>query len=79
MIEKKDEIMSMWTIYDHPSDYPLCFVARRFEVASGMSLPTADVLIAPTLGALRKILPPKFSACLHRDPHDDPAIVESWM
>ncbi len=27
--------LSLWTVYDHPSDYPCHFVARRFDIAGG--------------------------------------------
>lgn len=70
--------MSMWTIYDHPLDYPDSFVARRFEIGKSHKA-TTDVLTAPTLDMLRAKLPREFSACLSRDPNDEPAIVETWL
>jgi len=68
---------SIWTVYDHPSDYPDCFVARRFE----LDTPTGDVITAPTLAALRAKLEVMADVgyCLPRDPRDDPNIVECWI
>lgn len=67
--------LSMWTIYDHPLDFPDCFVARRFEGVT----PTLDVETAPTLDELRGRFRSWGLACLTRSPEDDAAIVEVWL
>lgn len=38
------ETLSMWTVYEDPTDYPGEFVARRFVIGSGFSNPTTDLL-----------------------------------
>ena len=45
--------LSMWTVYDHPSDYPRGFIARRFEVDGKGSRATRDVLTSDDLDVLR--------------------------
>lgn len=70
--------LEIWTVYDHPSDYPDAFVARLHLVHADAVEPTDLVVSAPTLPALRLKLPPGLS-CLTRDPTDDPCIVESWL
>lgn len=72
--------LSLWTVYDHPRDFPDHFVARRFSMRSGK--PTSDVLTAPTLALLRKLLQDGVDyrlTRLERAPDDDPVIVETWL
>jgi hypothetical protein len=72
-------LLSVWTVYDHPSDYPDGFVARRHEAYTDHSVvATADAVFAPTLEAVRAKLPPGLH-CITRSPGDDPVIVESWI
>jgi hypothetical protein len=67
-----------WTIYDHPSDYPQSFVARRWVVVDGEVVPTTDMFTADTLVELRAMLPPGL-ICFQRSRDDDSAIVECWI
>jgi len=66
--------LSLWTVYDSPSDYPGRFVARRFE----LNRPTRLVLVASSLEGVRRLLPPGLY-CLPRLPGDEPHIVEVWL
>jgi len=77
---KSDSDLEMWVIYDHPKDFPDCFVARKTVVNSGPEYPrpTAVCKTAPTLEDLREKLPPGLSM-LSRSPDDDPVIVEIWF
>lgn len=75
----RDLILSIWTVYDHPSDYPASFVARRHEVqAGGITVATPDAVFAPTLEEVRAKLP-RDLVPIARSPGDDPVIVESWI
>lgn len=67
-------MLELWTIYDHPLDFPDQFVARCFLGDQ----PTDRYLTADTLEELRRLLPPGL-ICFTRDPYDDPAIVETWF
>jgi hypothetical protein len=72
--------LSIWTLYDHPSDFPDHFVARRWSVR--YDAPTKDFLIAPTLDALREMVQsvtPYLLERFEREPHDDARIVETWL
>lgn len=71
-------VMSMWTVYERPSDFPHHFVARRFEIDGHDLRPTNDTLHALTLDGLREKAPPGLSN-IPRSPHDDPCIVECWL
>jgi hypothetical protein len=77
-MRRHDEVMSLWTVYDHPRDYPDVWVARRSEIGIGKSTPTPDMFTADTLDELRALLP-RGLVCLARSPGDDPVIVEVWL
>lgn len=73
-------MLSMWTVYDHPLDYPEKYVARQFIVAASGPRPTASIIIADDLETLRETLCFEMHlACLTRSPEDDPKIVETWL
>lgn len=67
--------LSIWTIYDHPTDYPEHFVARRFDGETA----TADTVLAADLEELRTRFEGQGLVCLARFPQDDSVIVETWM
>lgn len=71
--------LHLWTVYDHPHDFPDLFVARLYVVGSGPNFGATDrIVTGPTLEAVRAQLP----AGLHnlgRQPDDDPKIVETWI
>jgi hypothetical protein len=70
--------LSMWVVYDRPTDYPGEVVARRFEIVGGTERPTQDLLRASSLPALRRLAPPGLTA-IPRQPGDDPVIAECWL
>jgi hypothetical protein len=71
----EDGGLPIWTVYDHPTDLPCCFVARMFR----FERPTTVVMIEPTLDALRDRLAALGLVPLMRDSTDDPKIVETWI
>jgi len=76
---QQQPVMSMWTVYDHPTDYPRHFVARRFVVlGGGLFGPTDDARFATTLSELRTMLPRGLYR-LDRMPDDDPKVLEVWL
>ena len=48
--------MTVWAIYDHPTDYPEGYAAREYEIRPGEYRPTHNVIQAPDLETLRRIL-----------------------
>ena len=71
--------LSIWTVYDHPRDYPDSWVARRSAISRTVGVViTADMFTADTLDELRALLPPGLYR-LPRYPQDDPKIVEVWL
>jgi len=67
--------LSLYTVYDHPKDYPTKYVVRRFVYDQ----PTSDVWLYDNLEAARLWLLARGLVCLRRHPHDDPVILETWL
>ena len=67
--------LRMWTIYDHPSDYPDCFVAREFV----LDKPTENFIACNDLDLLRGHFLEVGMKCIPRSPEDEPQIVEVWL
>jgi hypothetical protein len=79
MSDEHGLLLRWWVIYDHPSDYPDEFVAREWlQLRIGL-VRTGDVRTAPSLDAVRELLPGDVSHRFPADPEDDPCIVESWI
>lgn len=73
------EILSMYTIYDCPSDFPRSIVVRRWEVRTGhrMPVPMESHPYNSLMEARAAI--PKGLRHLPRDPKDDRTILETWF
>jgi hypothetical protein len=71
--------MTLWTIYDHPIDYPDFYVAREFKIGAGTHRPTTNVLLSTDLDELHGIMERMNLTAIPRDPSDDPVIVEVWI
>lgn len=75
-----DDALSIWTVYDHPRDFPNSFIARRFELGpDGEPFATPDIVLAETLEKVRRPLIDAGLSRLDRNALDDPAIVETWL
>jgi len=74
-----EDALSIWTIYDHPLDFPNEYVARRFTVGANGSGPTDDILTSTSLDLLRTELAGRGLTVIDRLPGDDPKIVEVWL
>jgi hypothetical protein len=75
------EPLIMWTVYDHPNDYPDEVVAREWHIVKGVPipLPTDDVIHAPDLDTIRRVLAQRGLVCVPREARDDRYIVEVWL
>jgi hypothetical protein len=69
--------LPVYTLYDHPTDYPDKWVIRLFVGAD----PTSGIWLADTLHEARTIINAiaPGTVCLARHPTDDPKIVETWL
>lgn len=74
------EVLALWTVTDHPSDFPDHYVARRSEILAGGAHRTTEVtLMDPDLEVLRGALRARGLFRLERMPGDDPVILEVWL
>jgi hypothetical protein len=71
-------ILTVWTVYENPSDYPGRWVVRAFDVTAHGVQARAHCTVTSTLDAARAVLPPGLTP-LGRNADDDPAIYESWV
>lgn len=71
--------LRMWTIYDHPLDFPNHYVARLWEVESGAPKATRALMAAVTIDSLREKLEQSGWTCIMRSADDDKTIVETWL
>jgi hypothetical protein len=78
-LDPEREALTMWTIYDHPADFPGRFVARRWAVFGHKTMAFDDTMTAMRLDDLRKQFVRMGLVCLARDANDDPVIVETWI
>ena len=71
--------LNIWTIYDHPKDYPDHYVTRLSIVTAGGPDVTSVVLYSDDLEELRDVMRQQGLTCLARFDEDDPKIVEVWL
>jgi hypothetical protein len=70
--------LEIWTIYQHPSDYPDQYVARKTIASADKHVMTNDMFTADSLDEIRALLPPALMR-IPRYASDDPVIVECWL
>lgn len=73
-------LFAVWTIYDHPSDFPRNYVARMHIVFSDMtSEPTYELMVCPYLDPIQQQLHNAGWTQFPRKDGEDPCILEHWM
>jgi hypothetical protein len=73
-------VLNVWTIYDHPKDFPDTYVARRFEVGKGRELPiVTNDTVQGELQIVRESFRRCGLTCFTRNEQDEPQIIESWL
>jgi hypothetical protein len=66
-------MLGIWTIFDHPDDFPETFVARLFE-----GITPTIYIVAGDLPLLRECMMRSGLTYMARTPGDDAYIVETW-
>lgn len=73
-------VLNVWTIFDHPRDYPDGYIARCFETGAGMTEPVpTNYTITGDLPLIRATLDYAGLVRMMRSEGDDKNIVESWL
>jgi len=70
--------MDLYTIYDHPKDYPDKIVVRRWFIGRGKTEDKGVWCLAKTLEEARESLPEGL-VNISRYSEDDYGIIESWV
>lgn len=71
--------IDLWIVYDHPSDIPDYYVARRHTVRRGAASANVDYILCTELEPVREALYAKGLGCIPRFANDDPCIIETWL
>ena len=76
-----DDVLRLYTIYDHPRDYPKWFVLRSFAVLRGNPEPQGEspALLFKEVERARAWCEERGLTCIGKEPDDDPCIVETWI
>lgn len=69
----------MWTVYDHPKDFPHNYVAREWAITAEGTHSTGRLIVGPTLPPLQQALEQRGLVKLMRHPSDDSVILETWL
>lgn len=75
----KRGVLTMWTVYEKPKDYPIGWIARMFEITRAGPKPTGSVIKCAELEPIRMKLARAGLMRLMRDESDEPQIVETWL
>ena len=70
--------LPVWTIYDHPADFPDTFIARLHISCKDGIMAAPEALVAD-LETLRAIMHDAGLTCVCRQEGDPPVIVETWL
>ena len=73
--------MDQWVVYDHPTDYPDEYIARRWEINKDGITATDEVIASRELKYVREIIHLRMPGAVRLDrfPMDDPKILEVWI
>lgn len=74
-----DDALVMWTVYDHPSDFPNNIVARKILITAGEVKFTSEVILSNNIERIRRGMHQLGFTQLPRNEDDDPIIVETWV
>jgi len=74
------DALILYTIYDHPKDFPHHYVVRPHAVTPGDVMPHGFSCLYNTLEEARAdCIDNGADTCLMREPDDDPVIIETWL
>jgi hypothetical protein len=74
-------MLEMYTVYNHPRDYPDTFVVKKWicEAGNPPVQDTSYVFTSQSLQKCREEMQAKGLICIGRETNDDPVIEETWM
>jgi hypothetical protein len=72
-------MLTLWVLYDSPSDMPGYYVMRRYVVAPDGSQSSPEAYWSKAAVGLRDLMMERGLTCVPRSDSDEPHIVESWI
>jgi len=72
-------MISVWAVYDKPTDYPDRFVARRYQIAEGETTATEDVMISTDIEIIHHFMQKLNLFRTEPFENDDKKIIEVWL
>lgn len=76
----KPRAFNMYTVYDHPSDYPNDYVCRRLVISPGeVKADCTFLMVTKDLELIRGQMLHMGLTLVPRDPSDDPVVIESYI
>lgn len=72
------DCLTIWTIYQRPSDYPDSWVLRGHDILGEQAQPHRVCFVCRTLDEVRAKVPPG-ARRIGREPEDHPTIYETWV
>lgn len=73
-----EPVLTQFTIYERPLDYPAGFVVREWHITRGQLEPQPGRAWRATSIDDARMLVPAGMFCFGREQSDDPSIVETW-
>ncbi len=71
-------MLSIYTIFNNPLDYPNKVVVRQFKIKAGKIGVTDNIVLCDSVEEARNKIPKNLSV-LMRSPNDHTSVVESWI
>jgi hypothetical protein len=73
--------LDLYTVFDHPSDFPDYYVVRRFRARAGIVKNDLRAYCFKELAMAREFIQQQWphAVCLGRAAGDDPKILETWL
>jgi hypothetical protein len=73
-------LLTIWVVYDHPTDFPDSYVARpHFVMDDHSTVVGPGAWVHDDLEIIRGGLASVGLTCLQRMDDDDPVILETWL
>lgn len=80
LADPKGVFMTMWTIFDHPTDFPDHYVARENILRNDNTYgPSENFIQSTDLEVVREQLLHMGKTPIPRDPSDQANIIETWI
>ncbi len=70
--------MELWSVFDHPTDYPHCCAVRKILVEDD-GLSPSEWELFQSIEQARQVLARRGLIRVPRSEADDPALVETWL